>query len=254
MAEDTPAAFSPEEEKRFDKGVRQIRYEKHLAESNDWMSELSLEKISSHDKKDKPVAEPQKPGSGKVVKLGKSKQRRHLLAAAASVLLLVTAFFLLRPDSVDNNVYILAAQEAFSTPELLASKGGNACLDRAVEQYVQGSFDQTRIILGKCGRDNPNTRFLLGLLALQKGEYAAAVPHLTFARNQSNGLSGLTLGPPIDAREVSRADADWYLALAYLGGGRMTEARQLLTQISEQENHPFQKMAESLRQKSTQTH
>lgn len=108
----------------------------------------------------------------------------------------------------------------------------------ALQNYKAGNYDRAIDQLRTLPADKqtiPYQNYLLGLSYLANKQPANAIPLLLKAQQ--------TTSPAL------RQKADWFLALAYVKHNEKERALPLLTQISKDQTHPFQSLAQRVLKK-----
>lgn len=172
----------------------------------------------------------------KVVKMSPNRSGRMKLFAYAAALLLVLAVGWWALQTSGGFEPELLAMESFEPYQNIATgtvRGGNdeAAMAAAFADYDAGNFAGAEAKLSALPESDVN-QFYLGqsLLAQEKFQEAAAI---------FTPLSELTQFP-------LAKEANYYNALATLGQANVSDAKQALTQIAQDAEHPMQEEAKKL--------
>ncbi|PHI20747.1 hypothetical protein CEQ90_06770 [Lewinellaceae bacterium SD302] len=161
--------------------------------------------------------------------------RRHFYALAACLLFLLAAgIYFILPNNVASPQELYAANfEPYRNIAVDITRGEDnlSVKERAFLAYEQGNYREALTYLGQL-EATPVNDFYAGQAQLGLKKFPAAIDDL-FPLAQMDDF-------PLQQQ------ANWYLALAYLGNEATADAKQILSTIAGEEGHPFQKQAEVL--------
>ena len=216
--------MSPEERDRFEVSLSQ---NKALADESQRLS-LSIDAIKYLgvvDSVKKVHAELKAEGSipglqrGRVVTFRKIV--RYGIAAAACILFVVAGikayqFYSLNPDNLYDQAYV--------SYELSSTRGTEPPRSVTETAYQQKNYDRV-IALSKQNKSlNATESFFTGLAHMHKNDFAAAIPHLKQTASSS---------------DAKKADAEFYLSMAYLRNGDYDQSISLMEKIKADPRHPY---------------
>jgi hypothetical protein len=172
-------------------------------------------------------------GKAKVVSLQRSNSLRFLYGIAAAVVFLLAAgWFILQPTGYESPAALaMASYVPYENITAGTVRGGDS--DPAAAAFV--AYDAGRFAEAAEAFSNlPPTavnKFYLAQSLLGSEQFSAAAAQFTDLTKVEFGL---------------QQESSYYLALARLGEGETEQAKQLLTEISQTNNHPMKAQASTL--------
>lgn len=172
-------------------------------------------------------------GKAKVVALQPRTSRRFLYGIAAAILLLLAAgWFILQPQGYESpSALAMATYEPYENITTGTVRGNEANpATKAFAAYDEGRFSEAATAFAELPATAVN-KFYLAQSLLGSEQFAAAAAQLTDLTKAEFGL---------------QQESAYYLALAQLGEGKVDQAKQLLSEIGQTNNHPMQAQASKL--------
>ncbi|GAB3983294.1 hypothetical protein GCM10028806_56340 [Spirosoma terrae] len=156
-------------------------------------------------------------------------RRQTIVLTVIVVLLLVGGLYRFSRPSRAEQTYV-----AYYQPEPV-SRGAATCspsLMPGIQAYRSGQYKQALQEFSQLPAQQLCVSYYVGLTQLALNQEKEAITSLKAA-------SADTLNEPA----LVRQKAEWYLALAYLKAGQITEAKQQLTIVVQQPDQPFRQVA-----------
>lgn len=156
-------------------------------------------------------------------------RRQRLIWSMLTVLLLAGGiYWFLRPSRAEKTFI------AYYQPEPV-SRGAATCspsLMPGIQAYRSGQYKQALQEFSQLPAQQPCVSYYVGLTQLALNQEKEAITSLKAASADTPNEPALV-----------RQKAEWYLALAYLKAGQITEAKQQLTTVLRQPDQPFRQVA-----------
>lgn len=140
-------------------------------------------------------------------------------AASVALLILALAFF---GGSDPNTAALFAEYKQWESLPSLTVRGEQSVMSRAEAYFVQGEYDEAARLLQSYFAANPDTINTTALIYL-----GASQLELNQTADAINTFTQLKESDTLD-----RDKADWYLALGYLKGGNLNDAKTILETIT----------------------
>jgi hypothetical protein len=216
--------MTPEEKYRFEESLSQNKAladeSQRLSMSIDAVKYLgvveSVRKVHGELKAEGSIKELQR---GRVVSFG--KMVRYGIAAAACILFVIAGikayqFYSLNPGNLYDQAYV--------DYQLSNTRGTEPPRSETETAYQQKNYGKV-IALGKENKaPSASESFFTGLAHMQKNDFAAAIPHLKLTASSA---------------DTKKADAEFYLAMAFLRNGDYDQSISLMEKIKADPRHPY---------------
>lgn len=167
------------------------------------------------------------PDFTKVRPLRYAQSLRWGARVAASGLLLLAGYGSYKYGSTNIDSFY---SDKFVAYQLPTSRGGADDVITSLESlYRAGNFAAVVQRFSGLAEASPHDQFLTGMAHLQQQQYGQAIERLS-ALQQTNELR---------RKPLFEQETDYYLALAYLGGGRIGDAYPLFEKINKTPRHMY---------------
>lgn len=156
-------------------------------------------------------------------------RKQTIVLAVTVVLLLIGGLYWFSRPSLAEKTFM-----AYYQPEPV-SRGAATCsssLMPGIQAYRSSQYEQALQEFRQLPAQQPCVSYYVGLTLLALDQEKEAIPSLKAA-------SADILNEPA----LVRQKAEWYLALAYLKAGQITEAKEQLTIVIRQPDQPFRQVA-----------
>ncbi len=164
-----------------------------------------------------------------VISFDERTRQRFYWVAAAALVLLIPVYFLLKANASQDKLFARHFVPYANT----ATRSSQDPLSNALEQYRSKNYAKALGILESIeseGDGSDSTLFYKANVHLQLDQPREAVTALQ----------------KIPATSAFYDEAQWYLALAFLQNNEPTEAKKIVSEISQKPTHPYQKQATEL--------
>ena len=216
--------MSPEERDRFEESLSQNKAladeSQRLSMSIDAIKYLgvveSVKKVHGELSAEGSIAGLQR---GRVVSF--RKMVRYGIAAAACVLFVIAGikayqFYSLNPGNLYDQAYV--------DYQLSSTRGDEPRRTATEAAYQEKKYEQVIALAKQKKSLTASENFFAGLSHMHKNDFAAAIPHLKETASSA---------------DPKKADAEFYLSMAYLRNGDYDQSISLMEKIKSDPRHPY---------------